>query len=76
MASVMDATPVPAIRMEFRGGSRLRALTRHICKAWLTGLKRSGDPTRLYRLNDHVLKDIGLARTEIGMGAVESLWRE
>ncbi len=36
----------------------------------------TGDPTRLYRLNDHVLKDIGVSRHHIGAGAMESFWRE
>lgn len=36
----------------------------------------AGDPTRLYRLNDHVLKDIGVSRHHIGTGAMESFWRE
>ncbi len=36
----------------------------------------AGDPTRLHRLNDHVLKDIGVSRHHIGAGAMESFWRE
>ena len=36
----------------------------------------AGDPTRLYRLNDHVLKDIGVSRHHIGSGAMDSFWRE
>ena len=41
-----------------------------------TGTRHAGDPIRLYRLNDHVLKDIGISRHHIGAGAMESFWRE
>ena len=36
---------------------------------------RVGDPSRLYGLNDYVLNDIGLSRSEIGQGPAESFWR-
>lgn len=34
------------------------------------------DHTRLYRLNGHVLRDIGVSRADIGPGPAESFWRD
>ncbi len=34
------------------------------------------DTTRLYRLNDHVLRDIGITRHDIGHDPAESFWRD
>ena len=45
-------------------------------KAIGTGHGPAGDPTRLHRLNDYVLKDIGVSHHHIGAGAMESFWRE
>jgi len=56
-------------------GSTLRALVSRVASAWQERRKRSTDLTRLYRLNDHVLRDIGLTRAEIGRGAMDSFWR-
>lgn len=55
-----------------RSLARLKAAMANALSAWR---KRSSDPLRLYGLNDHVLNDIGLSRTEIGQGPAESFWR-
>ncbi len=34
------------------------------------------DHTRLYSLNGHVLRDIGITRHDIGHGPAESFWRD
>lgn len=68
-------TPIPATSRCYAGHKAvldLAAAITEACRAWR---RRSGDPSRLYRLNDHVLEDIGLGRGDIGQGPTESLWR-
>jgi uncharacterized protein YjiS (DUF1127 family) len=73
------AVEAPAIQIGRginRSVAKSRALAGRIYAAWQAGRNRCGDPTRLYRLDDHVLSDIGLTRTEIGAGQMDSLWRD
>lgn len=54
---------------------RLAAFRSALSAAVNVWRKRSRNPLRLYQLNDHVLKDMGLSKAQIGHGPAESLWR-
>lgn len=58
------------------GTNVLRALAGCIAAIRRKRPGRSADLRRHYRLNDYVLKDIGLTRTEINRAALETFWRE
>ena len=76
MSYASHIVELPAIEIKhgklLSGYTTLRALVSRVASNW----QRSPDVTRLYRLNHHVLRDIGLTRAEIGMGASESFWRD
>ena len=55
---------------------RLQGLAATIARAFGTWHRNAIDPTRLYRLNGHVLRDIGITRHDIGHGPAESFWRD
>ena len=79
MAYANTASQAPAIEIapgNILRGNTLRPLVTRVAAIWKYSRKRSTDVTRLYRLNDHVLRDIGLTRGEIGTGAMESFWRD
>ncbi len=68
-------TPIPATS-RFQAGTQADFnLATAVAKAFRAWRQRTGDPSRLYRLNDYVLNDIGLSRSEIGQGPAESFWR-
>ncbi len=52
---------------------RLAAALADLFATKKTGARGS---TRLYYLNDHVMRDIGVSRADIGLGPAESFWRE
>ncbi len=68
-------TPIPATSRLQAGTKAAFNLSADVAKAFRAWRERTGDPSRLYRLNDYVLKDIGLGRGEIGQGPAESFWR-
>ncbi len=55
---------------------RLQGLAATITRAFGAWHKNVADHTRLYRLNDHVLRDIGITRHDISHGSAESFWRD
>lgn len=57
----------------FAAYNRLQDFAATITQAFGTWRK---DTTRLYRLNGHVLRDIGITRHDIGHGPAESFWRD
>lgn len=69
-------SPIPAISLRHAGTKAAFNLATAIAKAFRAWWESTGDPSRLYRLSDYVLKDIGLGRGEIGQGPAESFWRE
>ncbi|MCH8237727.1 MAG: hypothetical protein IIC06_06080 [Proteobacteria bacterium] len=76
--ATIQTLPSP-IQADIRTPAIFKTVTEFIAAAAKTiGTRPShaGDPTRLHRLNDHVLKDIGVSRHHIGAGAMESFWRE
>lgn len=79
MSTASCTVDVASIRIKPRrvvSGHALRALVARIVAIVQDWRNRRRDPTRLYRLNDHVLKDIGLTRAEIDRAALESFWRD
>jgi uncharacterized protein YjiS (DUF1127 family) len=60
----------------FAAYDRLQSLATTISRAFDAWRKNVVDHTRLYRLNDHVLRDIGITRHDIGHGPAESFWRD
>lgn len=68
-------TSIPAISLRHAGTKTYFNLAAAIAKAFREWRESTGDPSRLYRLNDYVLKDIGLGRGEIGQGPAETFWR-
>lgn len=68
-------TPLPATSLFQAGAQADLNLAAAIAKAFRAWREHTSDPSRLYRLNDYVLKDIGLGRGEIGQGPAESFWR-
>lgn len=79
MSNAIIQTLQSPIQASLRTLAIFKTVTEFIAAAAKTIGTRSGDagdPTRLYRLNDHVLKDIGVSRHSIGVGAMESFWRE
>ncbi len=78
MSSISIQTIPTALPATFRFQAGTKAafnLAAAVAKAFRAWRKRTGDPSRLYGLNDYVLKDIGLGRGEIGQGPAESFWR-
>ena len=68
-------TPIPATSQLQAGYKAAFNLAAAVAKAFHAWGERTGAPSRLYRLNDYVLNDIGLSRSEIGQGPAESFWR-
>ncbi len=68
-------SPIPAISLRQAGTKAAFNLAAAIAKAFREWRESTGDPSRLYRLSDYALKDIGLGRGEIGQGPAESFWR-
>jgi uncharacterized protein YjiS (DUF1127 family) len=52
------------------------ARVRRLVQAFAGWHRGAGDTLRLYRLNDHLLRDIGISRDELGRGPAESFWRD
>ncbi len=78
MSSISIQTIPTALPATFRFQAGTKAdfnLAAAVAKALRAWRKRTSDPSRLYGLNDYVLKDIGLGRGEIGQGPAESFWR-
>ncbi len=71
--TIHSSIPVPSRR--HAGTKAAFNLATAIAKAFREWRESTGDPSRLYRLNDYALKDIGLGRGEIGQGPAESFWR-
>ena len=55
---------------------RIQGLASTITRAFGAWRRNAIDHTRLYRLNGHVLRDIGITRHDIGHGPAESFWRD
>ncbi len=68
-------TPIPAISRHPAGYMADFNLAAAVAKAFHAWRQRTGAPSRLYGLNDYVLNDIGISRSEIGQGPAESFWR-
>ncbi len=68
-------TPIPVISLRQASDKAAFNLAAAVAKAIHAWRQRTGAPSRLYGLNDYVLKDIGLDRGEIGQGPAESFWR-
>ncbi len=68
-------TPIPATSRRHAGDKAAFNLVAAVAKAFRALRERTGAPSRLYRLSDYALKDIGLGRSEIGQGPAESFWR-
>jgi len=69
-------TPLAAPAHLFTAYVKLQGIALTIAQAFGDWRGVAADHTRLYRLNDHVLRDIGLTRQDIGHGPAESLWRD
>ncbi len=67
--------PIPATSRHPAGTKADLNLAAVVAKAFHAWRQRTGAPSRLYGLNDYVLNDIGLSRSEIGQGPAESFWR-
>ena len=72
--TMQTALAIPA--RSFAADNRLQGLVAAIARTFSAWRRNTVDPTRLYRLNDHVLRDIGLTRHDIGHGPAESFWRD
>ncbi len=68
-------SPIPVTSLRQAGTKAAFNLAADVAKAFRAWRQRTGAPSRLYGLNDYVLKDIGLSRTKIGRGPAESFWR-
>ncbi len=68
-------TPIPVPSRRQVGDKAAFNLAAAVAKAFHAWRQRTGAPSRLYGLNDYVLKDIGLGRGEIGQGPAESFRR-
>ncbi len=55
---------------------RLQGFAATIARTFGAWRRDTVDHTRLYRLNGHVLRDIGITRHDIGHGPAESFWRD
>ena len=55
---------------------KLQGFATAIAGAFSAWRKDTVDHTRLYRLNDHMRRDIGITRHDIGHGPAESFWRD
>ena len=71
----MQTTLVTPVR-SFTAYNRLQSLVAAIARTFSAWRRNTVDPTRLYRLNDHMLRDIGITRHDIGHGPAESFWRD
>ncbi len=63
-------TPLGAPARPFAATIKLQGFALAIARAFTV------DHTRIYKLNDHVLRDIGITRHDIGGGPAESFWRD
>ena len=69
-------TPLATAARSFAVYVRVQGLAATIARAFGAWRRNTVDHTRLYRLNDHVLRDIGITRQDIGHGPAESFWRD
>jgi len=69
-------TPLATPARPFAPYVRLQGLAAAIARAFSAWRRDTVDHTRLYRLNGHVLRDIGITRHDIGHGPAESFWRD
>ena len=69
-------TPLATPAHPFVAYGRLQGFAAAIARAFGAWRRNAVDHTRLYRLNDHVLRDIGITRRDIGDGLAESIWRD
>ncbi len=69
-------TPLATPARSFAAYIRLQDFAATLTRAFGAWRKDTVDHTRLYRLNDHVLRDIGLTRHDIGHGPAGSFWRD
>ncbi len=65
--------PFAAPARSFAAYNRLQDFAATITQAFGAWRK---DTTRLYRLNDHMRRDIGITHHDIGHGPAESFWRD
>lgn len=63
-------TPLAAPAHLFAATIKLQGFALSIARAFTV------DHTRIYRLNGHMLRDIGITRQDIGHGPAESFWRD
>ena len=69
-------TPLATPARPFTAYVRLQGFAAAIARAFGAWHRDIVDYTRLYRVNDHVLRDIGITRRDIGHGPAESFWRD
>ena len=69
-------TPFATPTRPFTACVRLQGFAAAIARAFGAWHRDIVDHTRLYRLNDHVLREIGITRRDIGRGPAESFWRD
>jgi uncharacterized protein YjiS (DUF1127 family) len=77
--SLADAGPCRPLRPAVAAGdeARLRATAwQHAVRALLRWIARSSQRHDLARLDDHLLKDIGVTRAEAAREAAKPFWRE
>ena len=60
----------------FAAHNSLQGFAAAIARAFGAWRRNTVDHTRLYRLNDHMRRDIGITRHDIGHGPAESFWRD
>ena len=69
-------TPLAIPVRPFTAYVRLQSFAAAITRTFIAWGRNTEDHTRLYRLNGHVLRDIGITRHDIGHGPAESFWRQ
>ena len=69
-------TPLATPARPFAAFVKLQGFAAAIARTFSAWRKDTVDHTRLYRLNGHMRRDIGITRHDIGHGPAESFWRD
>ncbi len=69
-------TPLATPARPFAAYVRLQDFAATLTRAFGAWPKDTVDHTRLYRLNDHMRRDIGITRHDFGHGPAESFWKD
>ncbi len=69
-------TPLAAPARLFAAYVKLQGFAVSIAQAFGAWRRGAVNHTRIYRLNGHMLRDIGITRQDIGQGPAESFWRD